>query len=139
MIELSRYPTVETIIRVRYAETDQSGIVYNAHYLIWCELGRGEYFWQRGGDYAKDVEASGFTLPVVEAQLRYLAPARYGEMVSIRTTIKEIKSREVVFAYEIRNAGTGQPLCTAWTRHFCVNRSGKVATIPPEIRAKIVE
>ena len=76
---------IETTFRVRYAETDASGIVYNANYLVLFELGRAEWFWQQGRDYARDVEARGFSWPVTEASLRYVAPARYGERVTVRT------------------------------------------------------
>jgi acyl-CoA thioester hydrolase len=130
----SSFPVIETTVRVRYAETDQSGIVYNANYLIWCELGRGEYFWQRGRDYGRDIEAHGFSLPVVEAHLRYLAPARYGDLVTIKTTIESFKSRELTFSYAIRNEQTGQVLCIGWTRHMWVDRKGQVRTAPAEAK-----
>lgn len=134
MNNASTFPIVETTVRVRYAETDQSGIVYNANYLIWCELGRGDYFWQRGKDYGRDIEARGLSLPVVEANLRFLAPARYGDLVTIRTTVQSMKSRDLTFSYIIRNEQTGQVLCTGWTRHMWVDRDGRVKTAPVELR-----
>jgi acyl-CoA thioester hydrolase len=80
---------IETQIRVRYAETDMSGIAYNAHYLVWFEAARGEFFWQQGRDYARDVEARGYHWPVVEAGLRYHAPAYYGDCARMGRRSKE--------------------------------------------------
>ena len=127
--------TVETTFRVRYAESDQSGIVYNANYLVWFEVGRGEFFWQRGKDYHRDVEGRGFNWPVTEAYLRYLAPAHYGELVTIRAWVDELQSRSLKIGYEVLNAETRQMLCTGWTKHFNVDMQGRVRTIPADIRA----
>ncbi len=125
---------VETRIRVRYAETDQSGIVYHANYLVWFEVARGEFFWQKGRDYHRDVEAKGFEWPVTEASVRYLAPAHYGERVTVRTWVEELQSRSVKIAYEARNADTGAVLCTGWTKHLNVDLQGRVRTLPQELR-----
>jgi acyl-CoA thioester hydrolase len=125
---------VETSFRVRYSETDASGIVYNANYLIWFEVGRGEFFWQQGRDYRRDVEQRGYTWPVTEASLRYLAPAHYGEMVTVRAWVEELQSRSLKIAYQVVNTETKQVLCTGWTRHLNVDRQGRVRTLPPEIR-----
>ncbi len=126
---------VETTLRVRYAETDASGIVYNANYLVWFEVARGEFFWQRGKDYHRDVEARGFYWPLTEASLRYLASAHYGELVTVRAWVKELQSRSLTVAYEVVNAETQQVLCTGWTKHLNVDAQGRVRVIPPEIRA----
>ncbi len=126
---------VETTFRVRYAETDQSGIVYNANYLIWFELGRGEWFWQQGRDYHRDVEARGFSWPVTEAFARYLAPAYYGNMVTARAWIEELQSRALTIAYEVLNAETKQILCRGWTKHINVDKKGRVRAIPEDLRA----
>jgi acyl-CoA thioester hydrolase len=125
---------VETTFRVRYAETDASGIVYHANYLVWFELARGEFFWNQGKDYHRDVEARGFNWPVTEASLRYLASAHYGEMVTVRTWLEELQSRSLKIGYEARNAETGQVLCTGWTRHLNVDMQGHVRALPPELR-----
>jgi acyl-CoA thioester hydrolase len=124
---------VETKIRVRYAETDQSGIVYNANYLIWFELGRGEFFWQRGMDYGRDVEGRGFVWPVTEAGLRYLAPAHYGEIVTVRAWVEAIKSRSILIRYEVLREE--QTLCTGFTKHLNLDRSGRVVAMPEDLRA----
>lgn len=125
---------VETTFRVRYSETDASGIVYNANYLIWFEVARGEFFWQQGRDYRRDVEARGYEWPVTEAALRYLAPAHYGELVTARAWVDNFQSRSLTIAYEVRNAQTLQVLCTGWTKHLNVDKQGQVRRIPDDLR-----
>ncbi len=126
---------IETTFRVRYAETDQSGIVYNANYLIWFELGRGEWFWQQGRDYHRDVESRGLNWPVTEASLRYLAPAHYGDMVTVRTWLGEIQSRALTIEYEAVNSQTRQVLCTGWTKHMNVDQAGHIRALPEDLRS----
>jgi acyl-CoA thioester hydrolase len=124
---------VETTVRVRYAETDAMGVVYHTNYLIWFEVGRGEYMRQRGGDYA-DFEAQGSYLPVSEVDARFIAPARYGDLVIIRTWVEELRSRSLIMAYEAVMQETGQVLVTGHTRHICTDREGLVRVIPREMR-----
>jgi acyl-CoA thioester hydrolase len=125
---------IEATFRVRYAETDASGVVYHANYIVWFEHGRGEWFWQQGRDYHRDVEERGFNWPVVELSSRYSAPARYGDLVTVKTWLKEIKSREFTLAYEITSAPTKQLLCTGWTKHLNVNTEWRAVPIPQDIR-----
>lgn len=124
--------TVETQLRVRYAETDQSGIAYNANYLIWFEVARGEFFWQRGMDYGRDVESRGYVWPVTEAGLRYLAPAYYGDLLNVRMWVEEVKSRSLTLRYEVTRGE--KILCTGFTKHMNVDRSGRVVPIPEHLR-----
>jgi len=124
---------VETTVRVRYAETDAMGVVYHTNYLIWFEVGRGEYMRQKGGDYA-DFEAQGFYLPVSEVDARFIAPARYGDLILIRTWTEELRSRSLAFTYEVVMQETGQVLVTGRTRHICTDREGRVKMIPKEMR-----
>ena len=130
---MSSEQVVEATLRVRYAETDAMGIVYHSNYIVWFEVGRGEYMRQQGGDYAR-WEAGGYYLPVIEVQARYLAPARYGDLVTVRTWVEEARSRQVTFAYEVVMAETGQPLATGRTKHFCVDEEGAIKTIPQAMR-----
>jgi acyl-CoA thioester hydrolase len=123
---------IEATLRVRYAETDAMGIVYHTNYIVWFEVGRGEYMRQQGDDYAH-LEGQGYYLPVFEVQARYLAPARYGDLVTVRTRVEEVRSRQVTFAYEVVMAETGQLLTTGWTKHVCVDGEGAIRTIPQEI------
>jgi acyl-CoA thioester hydrolase len=123
---------VETSFRVRYAETDAMGIAYHANYIVWFEVGRGEFMWRQGGSYA-DLEAQGYFLPVTEVKARYLSPCRYGDMITVRTRVAELRSRQVVFAYEIIN-GAGQTLCSGETTHVCTDREGGVRSLPAWVR-----
>ncbi len=123
---------METTFRVRYAETDAMGVVYHANYIIWFEVGRGEYMRQRGGSYA-DLEAQGYLLPVTEVSARYLASCRYGDLVTVRTWVEELKSRQVIFGYEVVNVA-GQTLCTGKSVHLCVDREGNVRALPAWVK-----
>ncbi len=129
---------IETTVRVRYAETDASGVVYHANYLIWFELGRGEWFWQQQRDYHRDVEARGLGWPVTELSARYIAPSRYGERVTIRTWLAEIQSRAFKIAYEVVNAESRQLLCTGWTKHYNVDsKTNRAVPMPAELRKSL--
>lgn len=123
---------VETKIRVRYAETDMSGIAYNAHYLTWFEVARGEFFWQQGMDYARDIEARGYHWPVVEAGLKYHAPAIYGDLLTARAWVGEIRSRALTIRYEISR--DGKLLCSGFTTHMNIDDRGRPVPFPEDIR-----
>jgi acyl-CoA thioester hydrolase len=130
---MSSEHVVEATLRARYAETDAMGIVYHTNYIVWFEVGRGEYMRQQGGDYAH-LEGQGYYLPVIEVQARYLAPARYGDLVSVRTWVEEARSRQVTFTYEVVMAETGQLLAAGQTKHVCVDKEGRIKRIPREVR-----
>ena len=93
----------QTPIRVRYAETDQMGVVYHANYFVWMEVGRVEFCRAAGFNY-KDLEAEGIYLAVAETHCRHMSPARYDDEIVIVTTIRERNSRMLTFAYEILRA-----------------------------------
>ena len=121
--------------RVRYAETDQMGIVYHVHYLVWCEIGRTEHIRTLGRSY-RDIERGGNGLAVVEASVRYHAPARYDDRIRVETVIANVGSRTVIFDYVITNADSGERLATARTTLICLDRTtGRVTTLSPELRA----
>src|SRR5690242_3849477 len=101
---------IETRLRVRYAETDQMGIVYHANYLVWMEVGRVEYCRAAGVRYRDLEKDAGILLAVVEANCRYLSPALYDEEVIVRTRIEEANPRMVQFAYELSSADDGRKL-----------------------------
>ncbi len=122
--------------RVRYAETDQMGVVYHSHYLIWCEIGRTEHIRLLGPSY-RDIERAGNGLAVVEARLRYHAPARYDDRIRVETTIAELGSRTVTFDYLITNADSGDRLATARTTLISLDRSGRVTAMPAELRGSL--
>ena len=120
----------ETRFRVRYAETDQMGVVYYANYLIWMEVGRAELFRAAGARY-KDMEAAdGIRLAVVEAQCRYLHPARYDEEIAIETSIARANRRMVELDYRIRDAASGRELATGSTKHIFLGPDMKPVKLP---------
>ena len=123
---------VETCLRVRYAETDAMGIVYHTNYIVWFEVGRGEFLRQMGGNY-REFEAQGLYLPVTEVDARFIAPARYDDVVVVRTSVSEARSRSVTMQYEVLMQDTGQLLVTGHTKHFCTDREGRVRRFPPDL------
>ena len=126
--------TVE--LRVRYAETDQMGVVYHANYLVWCEIGRVEFIRALGTSYAS-LERSGVTLAVAEASVRYHAPARYDELVRVETSLADVRSRTITFDYLITNAETRARLATARTTLICLDRSGRPSVMPDALRESL--
>jgi acyl-CoA thioester hydrolase len=127
-------PVCTTEQRVRYAETDQMGVVYHANYLVWCEIGRTELIRQLGLSYA-DMERGGVMLAVSEATMRFHAPARYDDRVRIETTVTEVRSRTVTFEYRIFHAETDARLVTASTTLIALERGGRTVVMPTGIRA----
>lgn len=122
-------PRHDTRFRVRYAETDQMGVVYYANYLVWMEIGRVELVRSRGFDY-KDLEQEGFYLSVIEAKCRYLYPARYDQEIVVSTEVVKPSSRIVEFGYEIRSAEPDRLLAEGSTRHIWLNREWRPARLP---------
>jgi acyl-CoA thioester hydrolase len=121
-------------LRVRYAETDQMGVVYHANYLVWCDIGRTQYLKALGANYA-ELERSGTMLAVSDASIRYHAPARYDDPVRVETTLREIRSRALTFDYVITNADTGARLATASTTLIALDRGGRPIKLPAATRA----
>jgi acyl-CoA thioester hydrolase len=121
-------------LRVRYAETDQMGVVYHANYLAWCEVGRTELIRACGVSY-REMEAAGVGLAVSDASLRFHAPARYDDVVRIETTLTEVRSRSVTFEYLITRGGDGARLVSASTRLVSIDRGGRMTSIPTEFRS----
>ena len=125
----------QTRVRVRYAETDQMGVVYYANYLVWMEVARVELCKALGFRY-RDMELEdGVMLAVIEAQCRYLHPARFDEEVILETRIAEANSRVVEFGYEMRLADGGRKLASGSTRHIFCNREMKPVRMPEKYRA----
>ena len=120
-------------LRVRYAETDQMGVVYHSEYLVWCEVGRTEYIRALGLPYA-EMERRGALLAVADASLRYHGSARYDDMIRVETTVTEVRSRAVVFEYLIRHLPSGTRLVTARTMLVSLDRNARPAPLPAEVR-----
>jgi acyl-CoA thioester hydrolase len=108
-------------LRVRYAETDQMGVVYHANYLVWCS-------------YA-DLERDGVLLAVSDASLRFHASARYDDPIKVYTSLSAVGSRGMSFDYRIERADTHSMLVRAATSLVCINREGRLTTLPREVRA----
>ncbi len=124
---------VETTLRVRYAETDAMGVVYHANYLVWFEVGRGDYFRAVGQDYGQ-WEEQGVFLPVSEAHARFHAPARYADVITVRTWVEEIRSRSLTLCYEVLDASGQKRLVTGWTKHVCADREGQARRLPEDMQ-----
>lgn len=128
----SNESTHETRIRVRYAETDQMGVVYYANYFIWMEIGRVEFVRSRGLNYKELEHTEGLFLSVVDAHCRYVFPARYDQEIIIETRIARANARMVEFSYSIRNADSGQLLAEAHTKHIWLNREMRPSRLPSQ-------
>jgi acyl-CoA thioester hydrolase len=109
------------------------GVVYHANYLIWCEMGRTDLIRQLGLSYA-EMERGGVSLAVSELSARYHAAARYDDLISVRTTLVDVRSRMIVFEYLITNAATNQRLVSARTTLVSIDRTGKPVALPPAVR-----
>ncbi len=120
----------QTRFRVRYAETDQMGIVYYANYLIWMEVGRAEYCRAVGLRYRDMEQADGIRLAVVDAHCRYVSPARYDDEICVETSIADANRRMVEFGYEIREAKDGRRLAAGETRHIYLGPENKPVKLP---------
>jgi acyl-CoA thioester hydrolase len=120
----------EARVRVRYAETDQMGVVYHANYLIWFEVGRVEFIRQLGMDYKSMEAEEGALIAVVEATARYKAPARYDDELLIRTSLAGVRGPIVRFRYAILRAADETVLCEGETTHIVVGRDMKRREMP---------
>jgi acyl-CoA thioester hydrolase len=117
-------------VRVRYAETDQMGVVYHANYLIWFEIGRVELMRQHGLDYKRMEKEDGCGIAVVEATARYKAPARYDDELIIETTVVKVRGPIIRFGYRILREEDGHLLCEGETVHVVVGRDMKRRHLP---------
>lgn len=126
-------PPTDIEFRVRYAETDQMGVVYHANYLVWCEMGRTDFIRRRGMSYA-DMERAGTLLAVADVSARFHGAARYEELIRVQTTLADIQSRFIVFDYVITNIESGQRLVTARTSLVSIDAAGKPRKLPDAIR-----
>jgi len=123
---------IEARLRVAYGDTDQMGVVYYANYLRYFELARGEYIRARGRTY-RDIERDGALLPVVEAHVQYNAPARYDDLLVVRTRVQQLRRVTITFGYEVLREGEQGVLCVGHTVHACTNLQGRLIRIPPSL------
>jgi len=125
----------ETRLRVRYAETDNMGVVYYANYLVWMEVGRVAHCKACGFNY-RDMEVEdGVFLAVAQSQCTYRSPARFDDEVIVKTWIEEANRRMVTFAYEMRLAEGDRRLATGFTRHVFLSRDMRVTHLPEKYHA----
>ena len=123
-------------LRVRYAETDQAGMVHHSAFLPWFEVGRVELLRKLGKPY-QEFEAEGLYFPVREAFCRYWIPARFDDLLRIVTTVEDIGGASVRFGYRITRESDAVLIAEGSTLHACVDGTGKVKRLPPEIRVML--
>lgn len=126
----------ETRVRVRYAETDQMGVVYHANYLIWFEVGRVEFIRQMGLDYRSMEKDENAMIAVVEATARYKAPARYDDELIVRTSLGGVRGSIVRFKYAVVRALDDLVLCEGETVHLVVDRDMRRRVMPQSYKEK---
>lgn len=120
----------QTTLRVRYAETDQMGVVYHSNHFIWFEVGRVELIRQLGFSYRDLEREDGRFIAVVEAKCRYRAPVHYDEEVLVRTWLKTVRESVVVFSYELLRPPSDELLAEGETVHVVTDSNMKIATLP---------
>jgi len=124
----------DTTLRVRYAETDQMGVVYHSNYLIWFEVGRVELMRAIGFEYKTMETEDDCHIVVAEAHCRYEKPARYDQVLRVRTRIAEWRNRIVKFSYEIFLDEDSSLLATGYTTHVICGSNGRPKALPPKYR-----
>jgi acyl-CoA thioester hydrolase len=123
----------ESRVRVRYAETDQMGVVYHANHFIWFEIGRVELMRQLGFTYRDMERDHGCFIPVVDARCRYKAPARYDDEIIVRTHLRNVRESLIHFAYELVRANDGELLAEGENTHMILDAQLKPAQLPSNI------
>ena len=125
-----------TTVRVNYSETDQMGVVYHARHVVWLDIARTEHLRQAGFSY-RDLEAEGVRLVVTDLRLRYLAPARYDDIVRIRCRVREVRSRRVIFDYHLEVAERGTAIGQAETTLMCLDHTHRLSRLPNSVVAAL--
>lgn len=125
----------ETTLRVRYAETDQMGVVYHSNFVIWFEVGRVELLRSLGFSYKEMEQHDDTRIVVVDLKCSYKKPARYDDVIRIRTRILETRSRILRFGYEIFNHDTGHLLAAGETTHVTCDSLGRPKSLPEKYRS----
>ena len=129
----------ETRLRVRYAETDQMGVVYHGHYAQFYEIGRTEAIRQIGYTY-KEIEALGVIMPVIDIHSRFLRPAKYDDLITVKTTLKEMPTNfKIVFHSQIFNEQDELLNTGDITLYFMDVKTMKCCEMPGELRAKLTK
>ena len=121
-------------IRVIYGDTDKMGVVYYANYLRYFEGARGTFLRAHGVSYA-ELEKRGLGWPVIEAQVKYLKPARYDELLTVELTLAEVRGASLRFTYRV--VRDGELLAEGATEHACIGPDGRAVRFPPDVRAML--
>ena len=124
-------------LTVRFAETDLMGVVHHSTYVIWFEAGRVAWMTAAGMPYA-EVGDTGHHFAVTALHAEYRAAARFGDVVRVITRLSRLRSRQVAFSYEIRNAASDERLAVGSSEHICVDLEGRMAKIPEFVVARLV-
>jgi acyl-CoA thioester hydrolase len=124
----------EARVRVRYAETDQMGMVYHANFFIWFEVGRVELLRKMGVTYKEMESVDDCHIVVVEARCQFRRPARYDDVLRVRTRVAESRTRTIRFAYEVFNEANGELIATGETQHVICDAQGKPKLLPEKYR-----
>jgi acyl-CoA thioester hydrolase len=119
-------------VRVRYADTDQMGVVYYANYFVWFEVGRNEWLRDSGWTY-REMEAAGISLPVIEAHCEYRQPARYDDEIEIRTEARTLSPVRIRFDYEARRVSDDTLSVTGHTVHAALGADGRPRRLPARV------
>jgi acyl-CoA thioester hydrolase len=125
----------DAIVRVRYAETDQMGVVYHANYLIWFEVGRVELIRALGIEYKRMEIEDDCHIVVADAHCRYHDSALYDEVLRIRTRISESRNRIIKFSYEVIRDADGKLLANGETMHVICGSNGRPKLLPEKYRS----
>ncbi len=136
---LNRPIHAEARLRVRYAETDQMGVVYHANYLVWFEVGRVELLRSLGISYQRLEKDYDCLIAVVGVEVRYRAPARYDDEIAVRTRLVTLRGSVMKIAYEVVRAGHETLLCEGTTTHIVVNRQMEKRALPQEYEGVLSE
>ena len=127
----------EARLRVRYAETDQMGVVYHANYIVWFEVGRVELLRQLGFRYRDMERDQDCHIAVVDVRCRYKAPAQYDDEILVRTELKNVRESLLHFAYEVVRADDGTLLAEGETTHIVVNSKFEKTVLPEKYQAAL--
>lgn len=126
-------------IRVRYAETDQMGIVHHANYLIWFEVGRSELCRSKGFSYKEMEDEENALMVVAETYCRYKAPALYEDVLTVRTRVGDIRSRSLRFFYEVHRAADDTLIAEGESLHLVTDKNKRVRKLPEVYKTRLME
>lgn len=123
-------------IRVRYAETDQMGVAYHGDYFAWFEVGRTDLLRQLGYTY-RELEARDVRLPIIETHVQFLRPARYDDLLEVRTRLAEATGVRLTFEYDLVRTGEAEALARATTSHAAIDAGGRPRRLPDDLRRRL--